>query len=140
VRIAPERPVAVVRRGHSAWLATGAGKVIATIATGTQRNLPRLWIARGTTIRVGGLVPPGMLPATRALADARSVGLGGRVRGIRTTPDDELVLVLRHGTELRVGRPVEVGLKLAIARRVLALVDGTPDYVDVSVPERPVAG
>lgn len=140
VRIAPERPVAVVRRGHSAWLATGAGKVIATIATGRQRNLPRLWIARGTTIRVGGLVPPGMLPATRALADARSVGLGGRVRGIRTTPDDELVLVLRHGTELRVGRPVEVGLKLAIARRVLALVDGTPGYVDVSVPERPVAG
>jgi hypothetical protein len=80
-----------------------------------------------------------MTLATRALADARSVGLGGRVRGIRTT-GDELTLVLRHGTELRLGRPAEVGLKLAIARRVLSLVDGTPTYIDVSVPERPVAG
>ena len=135
VRIAPENPVAVVRRGHSAWLATGAGKVIGAIPTGTHRGLPRLWLARGTSVRVGGLVPAGVISATRALADARSVGLGGRVRGIRTNAD-ELTLVLRHGTELR----VEVGLKLAIARRVLALVDGTPAYVDVSVPERPVAG
>jgi cell division protein FtsQ len=139
IRIAPEKPVAVVRRGHSAWLATGSGKVIAAIPTGTQRGLPRLWLGRGTSVRVGGAVPPGMVPATRALADARSAGLGGRVRGIRTT-GDELTLVLRHGTELRLGRASEVELKLVIARRVLALVDGTPAYVDVSIPERPVAG
>jgi hypothetical protein len=51
-----------------------------------------------------------------------------------------MTLVLRHGTEIRLGRPADVGLKLVIARRVLALVDGTPAYVDVSVPQRPVAG
>jgi ferric-dicitrate binding protein FerR (iron transport regulator) len=61
------------------------------------------------------------------------------VRGIRTT-GDELTLVLRHGTEVRLGRAAEVELKLVIARRVLRLVDGTPAYVDVSIPERPVAG
>lgn len=138
IRIAPEKPVAVIRRGHSAWLATGAGKVIREIPTGTQRELPRLWLGRGTSIRVGGQVPAGMVSATRALADARSAGLGGRVRGIRTT-GDELTLVLRHGTEVRLGRAAEVELKLVIARRVLRLVDGTPAYVDVSIPERPVA-
>ena len=33
VRVAAERPVAVVRRGNSAWLATGSGKVIQEIET-----------------------------------------------------------------------------------------------------------
>jgi cell division protein FtsQ len=139
VRVAPERPVAVIRRGHFAWLATGAGKVVREIETGTQRALPRLWLARGTTVRVGGRVPAGLVSATRALAAAHAAGLGGRVKGVRTT-GDELMLVLRHGTEVRLGRPADVGLKLAIARRVLGAVDGGVSYVDVSVPQRPVAG
>jgi len=138
VRVAPERPVAVIRRAHSAWLATGAGKIIREIQTGTERGLPRLWLARGTTVRVGGQVPAGLISATRALAGAHAAGLGGRVKGIRTT-GDEMTLVLRHGTEIRLGRPADVGLKLVIARRVLALVDGGVAYVDVSVPQRPVA-
>jgi len=31
-------------------------------------------------------------------------------------------------------------MKLVIARKVLALVDGSTSYIDVSVPQRPVAG
>lgn len=139
VRVAPERPVAVVRRGGSSWLVTGAGKVIRTIETGTQRGYPRLWLAKGTTIRLGGLVPAGWVPATRALAEAHSVGLGSRVKGIRPQ-GDELTLVLRRGTEVRLGRAVEVRLKLTVAAKVLRLVDSGTSYVDVSVPQRPVAG
>lgn len=138
VRVAPERPVAVVRRGKSSWLVTGAGKVIRPIETGTQRSLPRLWLAKGTSIRLGGSVPAGWLPAARALADAHSVGLGSRVKGIRPE-GDELTLVLRRGTEIRLGRATEVGLKLTVAVKVLALVDSGTSYVDVSVPQRPVA-
>jgi cell division protein FtsQ len=140
IRVAPERPVAVVRRGTSAWLATGAGKVIGEIETGTERSLPRLWVVRGATIRVGGQVPAGLVPATRALAEAHGAGLGGRVKGVRLA-NDELTLVLRRGIELRLGRIADVGMKLAIAREVLELVDvsGTT-YIDVSVPQRPVAG
>jgi hypothetical protein len=78
------------------------------------------------------------VPATRALAEAHSVGLGGRVKGIRPI-GDELTLVLRRGTELRLGRATEVGLKLTVAAKVLALVDSGTAYVDVSVPQRPVA-
>ena len=139
VKVAPERPVAVVRRGDSSWLVTGAGKVIREIETGTERRLPRLWLAKGTTIRLGGIVPAGWVPATRALAEAYSVGLGSRVKGIRPI-GDELTLVLRRGTELRLGRATEVGLKLTVAARVLRLVDEGATYVDVSVPQRAVAG
>ena len=139
VKVAPERPVAVVRRGRFSWLVTGAGKVIRPIETGTERSLPRLWLAKGTTIRLGGLVPAGWQPATRALAEAHSVGLGSRVKGIRPQ-GDELTLVLRRGTEIRLGRATEVGLKLTVAAKVLALVDSPTAYVDVSVPQRPVAG
>ena len=138
VRVAPERPVAVVRRGPSSWLVTGAGKVIRPIETGTARSFPRLWLAKGTSIGLGRLVPAGWLPATRALADAHSVGLGTRVKGVRPE-GDELTLVLRRGTEIRLGRATEVGLKLTVAAKVLALVDPSTRYVDVSVPQRPVA-
>jgi cell division protein FtsQ len=139
VKVAPERAVAVVRRGRSAWLATGAGKVIREIETGTQQHLPRLWLARGATVRVGGQIPAGLIPATRALAEAHAVGLGGRVKGVRLT-GEELTLVLRRGVEIRLGRTADVGMKLAIARAVLELVDSGTAYVDVSVPQRPVAG
>ena len=139
VKVAPERAVAVVRRGDSSWLVTGAGKTIRRIETGTERMLPRLWLAKGTTIRLGGSVPAGWLPATRALAEAHAVGLASRVKGVRPV-GEELTLVLRRGAEIRLGRATEVGLKLTIAARVLRLVGGRATYVDVSVPQRPVAG
>jgi cell division protein FtsQ len=139
VKVAPERPVAVVRRGRTSWEVTGAGRVIREIETGTQRHFPRLWLAKGATIRRGDLIPPGFIPATRALAEAHSAGLGSRVKGIRPV-GDELTLVLRSGTELRLGRATEVGLKLTVGAQVLRLVDSGTDYIDVSVPQRPVAG
>ena len=139
VRVAPERPVTVIRRGGSAWLATGAGKVIREIPAGTERGMPRLWVRRGATIRVGGWIPAGLLSATRALAEAHGAGIAGRVKGVRTS-GEELTLVLRHGTEIRLGRDADVRMKLVIARKVLALVGGSTAYIDVSVPQRPVAG
>ena len=138
VKVASERTVAVVRRGRTSWEVTGAGKVIRDIETGTQRHFPRLWLAKGATIRRGGDIPPGFVPATRALAEAHSVGLGSRVKGIRPV-GDELTLVLRSGTEIRLGRATEVGLKLTVASLVLRLVEPGFDYIDVSVPQRPVA-
>jgi len=50
--------------------------------------------------------------------------------------------VLRSGLEVRLGSKDDLRLKLAIARRILATLgtSGGGDYLDVSVPERPVAG
>jgi cell division protein FtsQ len=133
VKIAPERPVAVIRSGTSAWLATGAGKVIREIAVGTERGMPRLWLRRGAAI------PAALVSATRALAAAHEAGLGGRVKGVRTS-GEEMTLVLRQGTEVRLGREADIGMKLVIVRKVLALVDREATYIDVSVPQRPVVG
>jgi hypothetical protein len=60
---------------------------------------------------------------------------------VRATPT-ELTLVLRSGLEVRLGDSGDLRLKLAIARRILRALgtDATTGYLDVSVPERPVAG
>ncbi len=42
--------------------------------------------------------------------------------------------------QVRLGDPVDVPLKLAVAARVLPLLQDGTAYLDVSVPERPVAG
>jgi hypothetical protein len=51
-----------------------------------------------------------------------------------------LLFRLRSGLEIRLGRPADVRLKLAIARRALRGLPSGTTYLDVSVPERPVAG
>ena len=83
VKVAAERPVAVVRRGSSAWLATGSGKVIQEIETGTERRFPRLWLTRDVAVRVGRSLPPNLVAATRALAAARAARLPRRVKAVR---------------------------------------------------------
>jgi hypothetical protein len=54
----------------------------------------------------------------------------------------DLTFVLRSGLELRLGDIREVPLKLAVASEIVPglLARGGYAYLDVSVPERPVAG
>jgi hypothetical protein len=53
---------------------------------------------------------------------------------------DELTLMLRAGLELRLGDSSDLPVKLEVAREVLRRLEGESGYLDVSVPERPVAG
>ena len=101
-----------IRRGD-VGLARDGGRQgrFARSRSARSRRLPRLWLRRGATIRVGGQIPAGLVPATRALAEAHAAGIASRVKGVRTT-GDELTLVLRHGTEIRLGRAADVGMKL----------------------------
>jgi len=138
IKVAPERAVAVVRRGHSSWLVTGAGKVIREIEVGSERALPRLWLKREIAIRIGGSLPAGFTEATRALAAVRDVRLPRRVKAVRSS-GSEMTLVLRRGPEIRLGEPRDLLLKLAVAARVFPLLERGTLYLDVSVPERPVA-
>jgi hypothetical protein len=64
--------------------------------------------------------------------------LADRVVAVRTE-QHEIALVLRSRVEVRLGDLTNLGLKLAIAARVLRLAPGSA-YVDVSVPLRSVAG
>ena len=63
----------------------------------------------------------------------------GRVSSVTTTPD-ELTLRLRSGLRIRLGDSLDTPLKLAVAARVIPLLDPGTSYLDVAVPERPVAG
>jgi cell division protein FtsQ len=138
VRVVPERPVLVVRRGAESWLVSARGRVMGTIPRGSKAALPRFWVRRGVELEPGAL-PGGDLPvAVLAVAPLHATGLSG-VATVRTD-EDGLTLALRRGLLVRLGEPANIRLKLAVAGRVLPLLDPETVYLDVSVPDRPVAG
>ena len=144
VRVVPELPVAVLRRGADSFLVSARGRVIAPVPRGTHRELARIWLPAGTNIELGSFLggADGGL-AARSLAAFVGSGFPGRVTFVRAL-DGQITLGLRGGLEIRLGAPVDLRLKIAIAHGIvpgLALPSaGGPDYLDIAVPERPVAG
>jgi hypothetical protein len=139
VRVETEQPVAVVRRGLEAWLVSRRGRVTERIAQGTHRALPRIWLRRSVAVSLGGTLAARGGADEVALLDAlRGTGLTRRVASVHEVAG-QWVFVLRGGVQLRVGTRSALALKLAVARSILsrAPVFG---YLDVSVPDRPVAG
>lgn len=144
VRVIPELPVAVLRRGADSWLVSARGRVIAPTARGGHRALPRIWLPQQTDITVGSLLAddPGGL-AARSLSTFVGSGLTARIAVVKAL-NGQITLGLRGGLEVRLGDPVELPLKIAIVRGLLpsfaSPAAGGPTYLDVVVPERPVAG
>jgi hypothetical protein len=139
VDIVPEQPVAVVRQGASAWLASTDGRVLRALTRESRPPLPRIWLPRGVDIAVGEtLAPDEGGRAAAALALARRVGFHAHVRDVSVV-QGTLVFGLRSGLDLRLGTDDALALKLAVAARILPLVRGAA-YLDVSLPARPVAG
>jgi len=142
VVVRPEHPVAVARRGAKAWLVAASTRTIAAVPLKTHPGLPRIWFAHSNDPEVGAAITDHYgLRAVRALAVARTVRFPGRIRMVRVREHD-LTFLLGSGLELRLGDLREVPLKLAIAAKVVPglLRHGGYVYLDVSVPERPVAG
>lgn len=144
VRVSPEIPVAVVRRGSDAFLVSARGRVIASIPLRTRRSLPRIWLPPATQLEPGSLLggEAGGL-AARSLAAFVGSGFTSQITFVRAL-DGQITLGLSGGLEVRLGPPVDLRLKIAIAHGIvpgLALPSrGGPDYLDIAVPERPVAG
>lgn len=140
VTVRPERPVAVLRRGADSWLVSARGRVLQTLPRHALIELPRIWVARKGSVVVGDTLgnDDGGREA-RALAPLALVRFPIGVASVTAT-DAQLTFLLRNGVQLRLGDASDLRLKLAIARRVLrALPVAAGGYVDVSVPERPVA-
>ena len=137
VRVRLERPVAVLRQGSAAWLVSASARVLRALQRPYPR-LPRIWIPRSVDIAVdstlGGLGAKGIA----AVAPLKPLRVGADVRQV-LTDDGELTLVLASGTQLRLGDSGDLKLKLSIAKQLIPLTPGAA-YVDISVPERPVAG
>ena len=138
VWIEPERPVAVLRRGADAWLVSARGRVLQSAARTGHPRLPRVWLPASAQPRVGRTAPAEARPAVNALAPAAGLPFLRRVRAAKVG-ERAVTLVLRSGVEVRLGEPVDIPLKLDIARRLLPSV-AAPAYLDLSVPERPVVG
>jgi hypothetical protein len=140
----PEIPAAVLRRGADSFLVSARGRVIATVALGARRALPRIWLPARTELELGSLLggESGGL-AARSLAALVGSGFTNRISFVRAL-DGQITLGLRGGLEIHLGPPVDLRLKIAIAHGIvpgLALPSqGGPDYLDIAVPERPVAG
>lgn len=138
ISVVPERAVAVLHRGTETWLVSARGRVVKRVQKGTYPALARVWVPRKANVAVGAF----LAPAAGGIA-TRTLALAQRFPAHISTASltaGELVFHLRSGLELRLGSPTDVRLKLAIARRALAALPPGATYVDVSVPERPVAG
>jgi len=144
VDVVPELPVAVLRRGADSFLVSARGRVIAPIGRGTHRSLPRIWLPASTEIDLGSFLggADGGL-AARSLAAFVGSGFPGQVTFVRAL-DGQITLGLRGGLELRLGAPVDLRVKIAIAHGIVPTLArpgaGGPTYLDIAVPERPVAG
>jgi cell division septal protein FtsQ len=144
IYVVPEVPVAVLRRGADSFLVSARGRVIAAMERGARPDLPRIWLPVRTELALGSLLTdePGAL-AARSLAAFVGSGFPGRVSFVRAL-DGEITLGLRGGLEIMLGPPIDLRLKIAVARGILPLLalpsHGGPDYLDLTVPERPVAG
>jgi len=138
VRVRLERPVAVLRRGSDAWLVSATARVLERLTKRPYPHLPRIWLPASADVSVNTTLDGAGAMGVAAVAPLRPLRLAARVRQV-LTGDGELTLVLSSGTRLRLGDTGDLRLKLAIARQILPLTHGAA-YVDVSVPERPVAG
>jgi cell division protein FtsQ len=139
VTVVPERPVAVVRQGASAFVVSERGRVIARVPRTKRPELARIWVARDVPLEPGAIVDGDLRIAVGAVAPLAGVRFPGRVTSV-VTEEEQLTLRLRSGLELRLGEPSHVDLKLAVAGRVLPLLPAGSGYLDLSVPDRPVAG
>ena len=89
-------------------------------------------------MELGRPLPTAYEPVTRVFAGLREARIPGRVKAVRATPGG-LVVVLHSKLEITLGDLSDLQVKLAVAGRVVPLLNDGMGYLDVSVPERPVA-
>jgi cell division protein FtsQ len=138
VAVSLERSAAVLRQGELAWVASTDARVLHALTARPYPPLPRVWLPRSVDVVVGSTLEGHPAEAVRAVAPLAVLRSPLPVNTVRAG-DGELTLVLRSGMEVRLGNAGDLRLKLAVARRIVPFAVGAR-YVDVSVPERAVAG
>jgi cell division protein FtsQ len=135
IRVIEEQPVALLAVGGERLLLAGDGSVLRGVATGHPLPL----------IRSSGSVPDARLERGAAAAELRIVAaapatLVGRMTGV-SEGRRGLYATLRNGPQIFFGDAGRLNAKWAAAVAVLADPSSKgASYVDVRLPERPVAG
>lgn len=143
ISVVPERPLAVVRQGDDAWIVSERGRVIREVEKGSSPRRPQISAGEQARLSLGEIVEEDgvrlALDALRRVPDAFPM----RIESARAD-EHEVTFVLAGGAELRLGARESLGLKLAVAGRVLRTISSAErqelGYLDVTVPERPVGG
>lgn len=143
--VEPEQPVAVLKQGGQQWVVSVRGRVL-RVAGQADRALTKVRYLGEEPLADGGFVPPGsttiLLEALAQAPDRSELPIhSGRFE------DGALTFTLAgDGGErplLELGEPADVALKLRVAALVLANLSAeeraTLAYLDVSLPDRPVA-
>ena len=137
VDVRRELPAAVLRSRSESWLLSERGRVLRRVERGAHPRLPRIWSAG--QVEAGALVRDRPTAAAARVVSELRRGFPARVRTVAAGREG-IVLQLGSGLDLRLGDPDDLALKLAVAARVIGLVAPGTAYLDVSIPERPVAG
>jgi cell division protein FtsQ len=138
VFVEQERAIGLLRRGRDSWVVSDSARVLRKVRTGPLPRLPRIWLPASADPLVGAVLTDSSVTAVRALAPIAGAHLQVSVRSVRVV-DGEISLVLASGTQVLLGDASRLRLKLAVVSRILPLAGDLP-YLDVSVPERAVAG
>ena len=140
VTVVEERPVAVLHRGNDLFLISARARVIRPLTANALLNLPRIWVARSTDATLGATLAGDPGAAVAALVPLQRLRFPVPVATAESS-DGQLALRLRSGLEIRLGDAHDLPLKLSVARQIApTIAPGSGTYLDVSVPERPVAG
>ena len=137
VTVVAEQPVALLRRGPAAWVVSDTGRVLRKVSTRPLPDLPRIWLPANADPLVGAAVADESALVIRTLSMVND-GTARMPIGSARLVDGEVSMTLRSGTEVILGAPAQLALKVAVAARVLEL-SPTAQTIDVSVPERAVA-
>jgi len=137
IHVVEHRPVAIAQAGGRSQPLAADGSVLAGVEA--SDDLPTIDLAVAMPARRLG---PGAARDAAAVAGAAPAPFVGRIESLAREGDARgVVATLDDGTEVVFGEPARLAAKWAAAVRVLAddEADGAT-YVDVRIPERPVAG
>ena len=110
------------------------------LAPHTLLALPRVWVPRSTDVSLGTTLDGDPGQAVAALAPLARLHFPVRVVSAAAR-QGQLTLELRSGLELQLGDQGDLLLKLTVAKQILPTIPpAAGTYLDVSVPDRPVAG
>ncbi|HEY7003650.1 MAG TPA: FtsQ-type POTRA domain-containing protein [Gaiellaceae bacterium] len=144
--VVPEQPVAIVQESGRAWIVSERGRVMSEVVSGAAPALPRIRYPLAAPLVPGSFVSDA---DTRTVVEALAEAPKRTSLPIRSgrLEEGELTLVLDGvGSSqplVLLGEPTDVWVKLRVAALVLRNLSADERaslaYLDVSLPDRPVA-
>jgi cell division protein FtsQ len=137
IHVVEHRPVAILDVGGRGVPVAGDGSILVSLPV--KGDLPRIELSGGLPQRE---LPPGAARDSALVAGAAPAVIGRRLESIgREGGARGVVVQVKDGPELVFGSPERARAKWDAAIRVLADDEAAgAAYIDVRIPERPVAG